>query len=1005
MAYKDFEDLTQDTITTDSPVTIIGAEGEIIDLPDVSFVKDADIQRDGMDLVLEGPQGTIIIEGYFAAEPAPQLSAPSGERLTPDLVESFVHSPQQYASNSSMNDESPVGSVQELSGEAFVTRVDGTQEPLSLGKEIFQGDVITTQEGGAVNIVFEDNTSFAISEDSKLAIDEYVYDPATESGTSNFSVLKGLFVFTSGLIGRDDPDDVMIDTPSGSIGIRGTIIMGDVDKGEITVVEGAIVLRGFDGSEMTLANQFETAKFNPAGGSIDMMGQLSPNDVMSKFSGVSRVAGDLFSSINDVANEGNSENGNEAQPGDNEAGAENNDVEANAEEGNPDADGIANQAPQNLRGDGDLSPEDRAGIDGPEGPDLEAGEALEAELRELIENGEISPEEAQEIFDQEMGENPEGNRNINDPASAEAFDEALLHEGMHNDHLLGGDGFGDTSGFGPNGFGGDAFGDHFGPQGPGGADAPDGNGDPSAADGPDNQPNGDGNDSGGAGNTIPPFELRFIDNPNLAEFDTFIGKIVSINDVPILGFNFDGPDVSLLNFQLTPDGKEILVFSNAPINFNTHPVLDLGNFTATSVNGQFFSENVGSFSVDNVYTSAPTQTGTPHAASILTSDNITYEMDVGKFFVDSEIPEGDMLSFFLSGSSLTTLQGMSSDIVNANIDLTTGEIFGPSLEIEFADLASDTPINLDIFAQDLDGNVSGSPLSIALQIFDGTSYSVPITGGGKFYGTDISDNMFLNGAGTADIFSGKGSDTISLTGASGNRIVTGSSIGGTDSVNLVSSSSQNDIIGGLDNDLFNIDTSSIDNEIHAEGGLLDTLITQHAQNRYFGGAGDDIVEFDISFGNILAQLDGMTASNSDGNGKYSGGEGPDGFDILIFDNQAGGTFGAQTIDFSKFDNAMFEGFEEIKLDGADTDTLIMNFDDIFNMLDSGNDEFHIKLGTGDSFQFDDSNNASMVINGVAQGSGPSLNANLGGAANVISDGTNTITVFIDAASAGQTSII
>lgn len=277
------------------------------------------------------------------ADPAPNLVAPNGQTLTPQLVDSFVHSSMQYADAGSMNDASPVGSIQELTGDATVTRVDGTIETVQLGTPIYQGDVVATGPDGAVNIVFADETSFAVSEDARLAIDEYVYDPATESGTTSFSVLKGLFVFTSGLIGRDDPDDVNIETPVGSIGIRGTIIMGDVNAGEITVVEGAIVLRGFDGNEVTLANQFETAKFSPSGGEIQMMGQLAAADMMSKFASMSDVSGALFSSIADVANENAGEGEGQAdaaQDGQDDAGedasdAESGEAEAPAAEAQP----------------------------------------------------------------------------------------------------------------------------------------------------------------------------------------------------------------------------------------------------------------------------------------------------------------------------------------------------------------------------------------------------------------------------------------------------------------------------------------------------------------------------------------------------------------------------------------------------------------------------------------------------------------------------------------------
>ncbi len=306
MAYKVFEDYAADAKSTDqSDSTKFSAAGQDhIDLPQEGIIQNAELSRDGTSLILETDSGPITIEGYFESSPAPDLIGPDGMRLTPELVESFITSPMEYAdAGLSTSDATPIGAIQEITGTATITRANGTVETVGLGTPVFQGDVVETDESGAVNIMFIDETTFAVSEDARLSIDEYVFDPATQSGTTNFSVLKGVFVFTSGLIGRDDPDDVMINTPSGSIGIRGTIIAGDVDAGEITVIEGAIVLHDFAGNSITLANQFETARFNSAENEIEHIGDLSANDVVSKFMSVSTVAADLFSSIEDTAND------------------------------------------------------------------------------------------------------------------------------------------------------------------------------------------------------------------------------------------------------------------------------------------------------------------------------------------------------------------------------------------------------------------------------------------------------------------------------------------------------------------------------------------------------------------------------------------------------------------------------------------------------------------------------------------------------------------------------
>ena len=294
---------TQESATSAETSFSVSFQGDTAFLSDVTFIHDAQFSRDGADLVLHAPAGTVTVEGYFAGEDLPLLVAPDGQFLSPELVQSFLSSGSRFAATDSLHDVSPVGQAGEVSGLVTIARVDGTIETLQSGMSVYQGDVIETGTVGAVNLVFIDETHFAVSQNARLAIDEYVFDPATGQGSSDFSVLKGIFVFTSGLIGRSDPDDVNIDTPMGSIGIRGTIIAGDVTTGEITVVEGAIVLRDFGGNEMTLANQFETARFEPGQGTIEHLGQITAREVGQKFDSVYVVSGELFASLEEVAAE------------------------------------------------------------------------------------------------------------------------------------------------------------------------------------------------------------------------------------------------------------------------------------------------------------------------------------------------------------------------------------------------------------------------------------------------------------------------------------------------------------------------------------------------------------------------------------------------------------------------------------------------------------------------------------------------------------------------------
>jgi len=228
------------------------------------YIRDADYSKDGGDLVFKSEHGTITVRGYFETDTPPTLIG-TQLKLTPEMVQAFLKSSPQYASSESLNDQSPIGHINDASGEAIITRTDGSKIEVEMGTPVYEGDIVETNSSGALNIAFSDESSFAVSGDSRITIDEYVYDASTNEGKTNFSILKGLFVYTSGLIGLEDPDDVSIETPMGSIGIRGTVIAGDVDNHEITVVEGAIYLQGDHGVPVTLSHQFETAKFTNMG--------------------------------------------------------------------------------------------------------------------------------------------------------------------------------------------------------------------------------------------------------------------------------------------------------------------------------------------------------------------------------------------------------------------------------------------------------------------------------------------------------------------------------------------------------------------------------------------------------------------------------------------------------------------------------------------------------------------------------------------------------------------
>jgi hypothetical protein len=89
-----------------------------------------------------------------------------------------------------------------------------------VGDLVYQGDLVQTAADGKVSINFIDGTSFNLSSNARMALDEYVYDPKGKSNSTLFNLSKGTFTFVAGSIAKTG--DMKVDTPVATMGIRGT---------------------------------------------------------------------------------------------------------------------------------------------------------------------------------------------------------------------------------------------------------------------------------------------------------------------------------------------------------------------------------------------------------------------------------------------------------------------------------------------------------------------------------------------------------------------------------------------------------------------------------------------------------------------------------------------------------------------------------------------------------------------------------------------------------------
>ena len=123
----------------------------------------------------------------------------------------------------------PIGNVVLQEGVTSVQR-EGKESDLIKDSDImFKDNVITGK--GQIGITFIDDTNVAVSAQSSLIIDEFIYDPSAQT-TSKLvmKVVAGTVRYASGNIAKLDQQNVDIRTPTARVGVRGTAFSLTVDE-------------------------------------------------------------------------------------------------------------------------------------------------------------------------------------------------------------------------------------------------------------------------------------------------------------------------------------------------------------------------------------------------------------------------------------------------------------------------------------------------------------------------------------------------------------------------------------------------------------------------------------------------------------------------------------------------------------------------------------------------------------------------------------------------------
>jgi hypothetical protein len=135
--------------------------------------------------------------------------------------------------------------VASLVGTAQVQTGNATPRVLRLGDQVLQGDTISTGANSNVVLKFDDGEVTALTQNSRMTITAYQYEPTSRTGNMLLSLVRGGMRAVTGFLGRNNPERVAYRAATATIGIRGTdvSIVTDGTDTEVKVTDGSVTIK------------------------------------------------------------------------------------------------------------------------------------------------------------------------------------------------------------------------------------------------------------------------------------------------------------------------------------------------------------------------------------------------------------------------------------------------------------------------------------------------------------------------------------------------------------------------------------------------------------------------------------------------------------------------------------------------------------------------------------------------------------------------------------------
>lgn len=111
--------------------------------------------------------------------------------------------------------------VKSVTGDVKVTREHNTFEA-TVGTTLRVSDRVVTAPGASAGIVFRDGTLLSLGSGADILVRDYVFEPKNGKFSFSLYLAKGSAIYESGKIGKLSPQSVKVETPTATVGVRGT---------------------------------------------------------------------------------------------------------------------------------------------------------------------------------------------------------------------------------------------------------------------------------------------------------------------------------------------------------------------------------------------------------------------------------------------------------------------------------------------------------------------------------------------------------------------------------------------------------------------------------------------------------------------------------------------------------------------------------------------------------------------------------------------------------------